>query len=334
MQAAAAPAGQLPAPAVVLAAMLLPRLGWPLPGREPVCVASLVVRAATALLTIEAAAARAAQYLAPFAALAAGAPPPPLPPLPPPLPSPLPPLAELSAVLRRLWRLPWENGRKETFWRLAYDALPTAARLHVNEPCPCGAAVPRPGRQHHFWDCPVARAVVGQLEAARAVAAAPAPPPAPPTLADVWLARPPNGVHAGVWGVVCLAAVEAMDHGRRRLTGLRLRWRQRQQHWQPPQQQQPARPRLMQLTLDGLLQPAGNAGSGGSLVPPPPAPAAALERAALDPGDPADFLPLASRSACKLFSTLLCHFAALGCAPASWPAACRALCFFSGYKQV
>lgn len=314
-QAAVAPAGQLPlSPAAVLAGVLLPRLGWRPPGCDPLPVASLTVRAATALLTADAIAVRAAKYLAPFAAMAAGAPPPPFPPLPP-LPFPPPassPLAELLAALQRLWGLPWENGRKEAFWRLAYDALPTAARLHTDEPCPCGAAVQRPGRQHHFWECSVARAVIGQLEAARAVAAAPAPPPAPLALANVWLARPPAGVHAGVWGVVCLAAVEAMAHGMRRLAGLRLRWQQRQER-QP--RQQPQQPRLVQLTLDGFLQPGGG---GGSLEPLPPAPNHGLERDAPDPDDPSDFPALASRSACKFFWTLLSDFAALDCVPSSW----------------
>ena len=340
-QALAAPADQLaPTAAAVLAAMLLPRVGWQPPGREPLTVASLTVRAATAMLTAEVAAARAARYLAPFAALAAGAPPPPPLALPPPLPPPpASPLAELLAAMRRLWRLPWENGRKEAFWRLAYDALPTAARLHTDEPCPCGAADQRPGRQHHFWDCPVARGVIGQLEAACAVAAAPAPPPAPLVIANVWLARPPPGIHAGVWGVVCLAAVEATAHGMRRLTGLRLRWRERQQQQQQqPQQQQPQQeqpqqerpqqqpqqeqqqqqqqqPRLVQLSLDSFLQPGGDEG-GGPPAPQPLAPSPA--HAAPDPNDPSEFPALASRAACKFFWTLLSDFAALGCAPSAW----------------
>ena len=83
-QAAVGLAGQPPppAPAVVLAAMLLPRLGWHSPGREPLLLRSLTVRAATALLTAGDAAAREEQYLVPFAGLAAG----PVPPLPPPPP--------------------------------------------------------------------------------------------------------------------------------------------------------------------------------------------------------------------------------------------------------
>ena len=320
--AAALPPDAQPAPlepAVVLAAMLLPRFGWRPPGGEPVPLASMTVRAATALLTAEAAAQRAARYLLPFAELATGAPLPPPPPasfaLPPPAPLPPPagsPLAELLAALQRLWRLPWENGRKETYWRLAYDALPTAARRHTDQPCPCGAAEQRPGRQHHFWSCPVASSVVGQLEAAMGVAAAPAPAPAPLTLTHLWLARPPPGIHTGVWGVVCLAAVEAMAHGMRRLYGLVLRQQQQQRGQQPSHPQT----RYVQLTLDSFLLPGG-IDEDAVGAPPPPPPSAQLLPIP-DPDDPSDFVTTASRCACKFFWTLLSDFAALGCAPASW----------------
>ncbi|PSC76482.1 reverse transcriptase [Micractinium conductrix] len=64
-------------------------------------------------------------------------------------------LGNLRSTLKRLWRLPWENCRKEPFWRLIYDAFPTAARMHLPDPCICGGAPA--DRQHHFWDCPVAR---------------------------------------------------------------------------------------------------------------------------------------------------------------------------------
>ena len=130
-------------------------------------------------------------------------------------------LGNLRSTLKRLWRLPWENCRKEPFWRLIYVAFPTAARMHLPDPCICGGAPA--DRQHHFWDCPVARSVVGAISAALhgqpAAAAAAAVGGAPPALPQhsIWLATPPPAVHEGVWSVVCLAAVEAMDHGRRRM---------------------------------------------------------------------------------------------------------------------
>jgi hypothetical protein len=92
---------------------------------------------------------------------------------------------------------------------LALNGLPVAARMGLSgRPCPCGTRLP--DRRHHFWECPVAKAVLGcishQLGANAQV-----------TPNNVWLGCPPPGVHAGVWDVVCLAAIVAMDSGRRRL---------------------------------------------------------------------------------------------------------------------
>jgi hypothetical protein len=70
--------------------------------------------------------------------------------------------SELFKLFKRLWRLPWDNQRKELFWRLSLDGLPTAARMHLlGEPCACGALAPC--RRHHFWDCAVAQAVLTEL---------------------------------------------------------------------------------------------------------------------------------------------------------------------------
>ena len=57
----------------------------------------------------------------------------------------------------------------------------------------------------------MAQAVVEQLRLCLPAGARPL------RCADVWLLRPPAGVHAGVWGVVCAAALDAMAHGRRAL---------------------------------------------------------------------------------------------------------------------
>lgn len=123
------------------------------------------------------------------------------------------PTDELLALLKRLWRIRWENKQKEGFWRLVYNAHPTAARLHIDDPCRCGAAAAA-DRHHHFWTCHVAQAVVTAI----ADAIAPHQQLSKP---NIWLARPPGAAVAGcVWDVVCLAAVTAMDHGRRRMYAL------------------------------------------------------------------------------------------------------------------
>ena len=119
-----------------------------------------------------------------------------------------------AQLLRRLWRLPWQNKHKETFWRLALNGLPVAARMpNSGQPCGCGSSEPLPGRLHHFWRCPVAVAVVRCLTAQLNGQTL--------STSSIWLAKPPPGLHAGAWAVVCLAAFSAMDSGRRSLFKLR-----------------------------------------------------------------------------------------------------------------
>lgn len=80
----------------------------------------------------------------------------------------------------------------------------------------CGAACP--GRVHHFWDCPVAVAVVDSVLTALPAAWCTRVAGRPPlTMRHVWLMQRPAGpkkLHSGVWRVVCLAALTAMDVGR------------------------------------------------------------------------------------------------------------------------
>jgi hypothetical protein len=117
---------------------------------------------------------------------------------------------ELHTLLRSLWKLPWDNGRKEVFWRLTLDGLPSAARMHMlGVTCDCGVVAP--DRQHHFWGCPVAQAVTQVLQLH-------IPPQCLVQRINVWLCRPPSpGLHVGVWQVVCLAAVISMNKGRQLL---------------------------------------------------------------------------------------------------------------------
>ena len=158
--------------------------------------AGLSVNAATALQPGALPPARAVQHAA-FLAEAA-----PLP-LLPPADAPA-----LLATLARLWAVRWENQHKDAFWRLTVDAIPLVGNSHVRRSaplCPCGAATAPSPRAHCFWACPVAVAVRAELD--REVGGA-------VTRADLWLARPPQGIAPPVWDVVCLAAVEAIERGR------------------------------------------------------------------------------------------------------------------------
>lgn len=83
---------------------------------------------------------------------------------------------------------------------------PLAAPVPAEEPA---RDTPAAIRAHYFWGCPVAAAVVAELQRW---------PGLPPlTCADVWLLRAPPGVHSGVWALACMAAVHAMERGRRAL---------------------------------------------------------------------------------------------------------------------
>lgn len=118
--------------------------------------------------------------------------------------------SELYALLRNLWKLQWDNSRKEVFWRLTLDGLPSAARMHMlGVSCDCGVVAP--DRQHHFWGCPVAQAVTHVLQQQ-------SPPESHVQRINVWLCRPPcPEIHVGVWQVVCLAAIISMNKGRQLL---------------------------------------------------------------------------------------------------------------------
>lgn len=131
---------------------------------------------------------------------------------------------EALRLLARLWKVKWNNAHKEVFWRLALDGLPVAARMKGGagrqQPRCCACGHSKPDRRHHFWECPVAKAVVETV-------AAQLGPNKELTPRNLWLGSSPGGVHTGVWDVVCLAAIAAMDSGRRRMTKTILNARQR-----------------------------------------------------------------------------------------------------------
>lgn len=115
-------------------------------------------------------------------------------------------------ALRDIWRLKWDNQRKEVFWHLLLDAMPTASRYGHLPSCPCGrpgSAVP--GRKHHFWECGASQAVVQAVCTAGGLQMI--------TCEQVWIMRNPleGTLFTPVWRVVCLAALQAMWHASRAL---------------------------------------------------------------------------------------------------------------------
>lgn len=185
----------------------LPRLRWPQLNGRLVSLARLTVRRATLMQLRSVQWERTTRHLR-FLALACSG----VAEASPGTPT------ELRRVFRALLRARWGNKRLEVYWRLALDALPTAARMHLPpgpaSQCVCGASVP--GVAHLFWDCPVAEAVRAALQAALGGAQVP-----PLRRDQLWLARVPVAAAGGaalvlrpLWPVVCLAALCALDAAR------------------------------------------------------------------------------------------------------------------------
>jgi hypothetical protein len=120
----------------------------------------------------------------------------------------------LMAVFSNCWDICWENKQKEIFWRVAVDGVQDGHRWE-NLPRGCACGVTNPRREHYFWSCPVAKAVVGEIERCC---------PGHPCLSktNVWLMQPPAGVLEIVWRVVCLAGLNSMEVGRRSLQSQKL----------------------------------------------------------------------------------------------------------------
>jgi hypothetical protein len=185
-----------------VAGVLAARLGWRLPGGAALPLLDASVKSLTVLQLGDVGDAR-GQLHAAFVAEA--------------LPALAPEAERLAAVaalvggtLPRLWGIRWENAQKEVLWRLAVDGVPMPGNSHMHgsapRACACGGHVAPSPRMHHFWDCPVAQAVVAAVSAAAGVAV---------PRATLWLVLCPDGLCPVVWDVVCLAALSAMERGRR-----------------------------------------------------------------------------------------------------------------------
>jgi hypothetical protein len=219
--------------------LVISHLGWPSPlppplippppGRKPpapICLvdSSFSVRSATAIqLASDFRDQRLRRLEFTSAALAAGAH------TVPPLPAAVTAAtAALEASLSSLWGISWDNEHKETLWRLLVNGVSGAGGHDISHagPCMCGWVPPARNpprvndsklrayalRLHCFWECPVAQAVVAELQ--RGLPATAAAPPL--SQADVWLLQPPSGraVHPGIWAFVCMVALRAMELGR------------------------------------------------------------------------------------------------------------------------
>jgi hypothetical protein len=121
--------------------------------------------------------------------------------------------------LKTIWKIPWDNTNKEILWRLIVNGVQGAGGHNIchRTPCCCTFALTpaqlqahdgAAHRQHCFWDCPVAQAVLQELRRGL--------PGIDIRQYHLWLLQSPGvGVQTVVWRVVALAALTAMEHGRR-----------------------------------------------------------------------------------------------------------------------
>lgn len=116
-------------------------------------------------------------------------------------------VGKLPALLRELWKVGGSNDRKETFWRLIYDGLPSSARMHSACVCACGFL--SPGRDHHFWECEIAQSLVQTMSSPFT--------PGEISKASLWLVREPQGCIPLVWKHVCICAIAAMEKARKQM---------------------------------------------------------------------------------------------------------------------
>lgn len=126
-----------------------------------------------------------------------------------------------------MWSLPWDNSYKQPLWQLALDCFAMFGHARYGGTatrCLCNTG--HVSRAHAFWDCPVAEAVLAELQQAL--------PAGAPLLTrqNLWLLQPPACMQDKPWYVVALAAITAMDRGKRTLTALYLT-SQKQQRQQP-----------------------------------------------------------------------------------------------------
>jgi hypothetical protein len=215
-------------------AQLQQRYAWVTPQGKQVKLDTATVATFTQLQLAPLLAQRAAKHATFLEAVNAG------------LPQQLQPAADgvqLGKLLAKLWKLPWDNAKKECFWRMTVNGKVSLARMHaVGGSCACGAVAP--GILHHFWQCPVAQEVVTVLSSCLLGLSRPL------HQVHVWMARPPKAaVHKGVWLVVSQAALLGMDQGR----GLLYKWQKQLDtpgeqplpaHLHTPQQRQQAAGRV------------------------------------------------------------------------------------------
>jgi hypothetical protein len=129
--------------------------------------------------------------------------------------------AGFMRTLSYLWPLPCPNQHKETLWRVAVNGVSGAGGHDepASKACPCGWSLPAADRDpargapatrdHVFWHCPVAQAVVQEVQRRL-------PANVHVLKHHFWLCVPPAPtIRLAVWRVVGMAALSAIHKGNR-----------------------------------------------------------------------------------------------------------------------
>jgi hypothetical protein len=132
-------------------------------------------------------------------------------------------------LCRLLWSVvarPVGEWYKKVFWRLAVNGVRAAGacQCYFSAPCHCGVVGTGAHgdcerlRQHAFWECAIAQAVRTQVQRGLGRCLL--------QQRHLWLVDPPTSVCEVFWQVVVLAAIWAMEQGRKRLWSLVQLWGQ------------------------------------------------------------------------------------------------------------
>ena len=185
---------------------ILPHIGW-IAENTPIRLDKLRVRDATDLQLLHVSARRRTEHLA-FIAEATET----TSTEPDPTPTTTSDLRHLHHLFESCWALPWENANKEAFWRLSVNGIRDGHRVSGRV---CGCRHGPPNRRHQFWECAVAKAVTATIQTHL-------PPHTHPLRrSQIWLMNPPpQPLSPPTWKIICLAALSAMEKGRKSLIHL------------------------------------------------------------------------------------------------------------------
>ncbi|GIL80441.1 hypothetical protein Vretifemale_9655, partial [Volvox reticuliferus] len=108
-------------------------------------------------------------------------------------------------------------------WRLVVNGIPLPGNTHLSrvpiKPYECGiyggdTDQPYSPRLHHFWECPIAKAVREQIDRHLRLPSSATIEGAYVTRQQLWLVQAPPGCEQAPWDVIAMAVLSSMEYGR------------------------------------------------------------------------------------------------------------------------